>query len=208
MASLDSYQARRRAVSALPMHPPVLMVPDVLSPADCRKLISIYETEGQEYVEPGHDRLQGRTVDCKMKVPDYGRDDRTDHWVCRPATNAFIDGRIARRLLPEIKKAFHYKVTGHERYRIACYQAPGAASRHGHRDNSLPFVAYRRFAMTINLNAEDYEGAEIRFSEFGDAAYKPPSGAAIVFSCSLLHEVLAMRQGRRFALLAFLFGED
>ncbi len=207
MAAIEGRVELRRSNMALPIHPPALIVPDVLSRADCRKLIGIYENDGHEYVEPGHNRLQGRTTDCKMKVPDYGRSDRTDHWICSPKSNAFIDERIARRLLPEIKKAYHYKVTGHERYRIACYEGPGQASRHGHRDNTLPMVAHRRFAVTINLNAEDYEGAELRFAEFGEATYKTPSGAAIVFSCSLLHEVMAMRKGRRFALLAFLFGE-
>jgi hypothetical protein len=30
----------------------------------------------------------------------------------------------------------------------------------------------------------------------------------MVFSCSHLHEVLAVSAGRRFVLLSFLFGED
>lgn len=200
--------AERRGASAVPaMHAPVLVVPDVLSPEDCRKLIGIYAMQGQEFVEPGHNQLQGRTTDCKMRIPDYGRNDRIDHWVCSAATNGFIDGRLVPRLMPEIQKAFNYRVTRHERYRIACYEGYRSGSQHGHRDNTLPLVAHRRFAVTVNLNAEEYEGAELRFPEFSEAAYKTPTGSAIVFSCSLLHEVLAMRSGRRFALLAFLFGE-
>lgn len=199
--------ARRRAEGVPAIHPPVLVVPDVLSPEDCRRLIGIYAMQGQEFVEPGHNQLKGRTSDCKMRIPEYGRNDRIDHWVCAPATNGFIDGRLAPRLMPEIQKAFNYKVTRHERYRIACYEGYRGGSQHGHRDNTLPFVAHRRFAVTVNLNAEEYEGAELRFPEFSEAAYRTPTGAAIVFSCSLLHEVLAMRSGRRFALLAFLFGE-
>ena len=77
----------------------------------------------------------------------------------------------------------------------------------GHRDNVEPSVAHRRFAVTINLNAQDYQGGELRFPEFSDQLYKPGSGAAVVFSCSLLHEVVGMREGSRFAILAFLFGE-
>lgn len=199
--------ARRRAEGVPAMHPPVLMVPDVLGPADCRQLISIYSLQGQEFVEPGHNRLQGRTTDCKMRIPDYGRSDRIDHWVCAPATNEIIDRRLVPRLMPEIAKAFNYQVTRHERYRIACYEGIGSGAPHGHRDNTQPLVAHRRFAVTINLNADEYEGGELRFPEFSEAVYKPPTGAAIVFSCSLLHEVMAMRSGRRFALLAFLFGE-
>lgn len=198
---------RRKATGVPAIHAPVLVVPDVLSPADCRKLIGIYAMQGQEFVEPGHNRLQGRTTDCKMRIPDYGRADRIDHWVCAQDTNAFIDSRLAPRLMPEIHRAFNYRVTRHERYRIACYEGIGPGAPHGHRDNTEPLVAHRRFAVTVNLNTEEYEGAELRFPEFSEAAYKTPAGSAIVFSCSLLHEVMAMRSGRRFALLAFLFGE-
>ena len=198
---------RRRAAGVPSIHAPVLVVPDVLSAEDCRRLIGIYAMQGQEFVEPGHNQLQGRTTDCKMRIPEYGRNDRIDHWVCAPQTNNFIDSRLVPRLMPEIQKAFNYQVTRHERYRIACYEGYRGGSQHGHRDNTLPFVAHRRFAVTINLNADEYEGAELRFPEFSEAAYKTPTGSAIVFSCSLLHEVMAMRSGRRFALLAFLFGQ-
>ena len=197
----------RRATTTPAIHPPVLIVPDVMNAADCRQLINIYALQGQEFVEPGHNQLQGRTTDCKMRIPEYGRNDRIDHWVCSQQTNGFIDSRIGPRLIPEIERAFNYKVTRHERYRIACYEGARGGSKHGHRDNTMPFVAHRRFAVTINLNVDEYDGAELKFPEFSEATYKPPTGAAIVFSCSLLHEVMEMRSGRRFALLAFLFGE-
>ncbi|WP_193184272.1 2OG-Fe(II) oxygenase family protein [Nisaea sediminum] len=201
-------QSALRAAQPYRMHPPVLLMPDVFSPGDCRHLMSVYAMQGQEFVEPGHHKLQNRTTDCKMRIPDYGREDRIDHWVINPETQAYIDERIAKRLLPEIQKSFHYKVTRHERYRIACYQGERGGRAHGHRDNSSAMSAYRRFAVTINLNSDEYEGGEIWFPEFSKQSYKPPAGAAIVFSCSLLHEVLHMRKGRRFALLGFLFGES
>ena len=37
--------------------------------------------------------------------------------------------------------------------------------------------------------------------------YRPAAGGALVFACSHLHEVTEVRQGRRFVLLSFLFGE-
>ena len=61
--------------------------------------------------------------------------------------------------------------------------------------------------MTINLNAEEYEGGELRFPEFGTRTYKPPTGGAVVFSCSLQHEALAVMRGTRFAFLPFLYDE-
>jgi predicted 2-oxoglutarate/Fe(II)-dependent dioxygenase YbiX len=42
------------------------------------------------------------------------------------------------------------------------------------------------------------------FPEYGDYRYKPATGAAVVFACSLLHEALPVTRGQRFALLSFL----
>jgi hypothetical protein len=127
--------------------------------------------------------------------------------VVETETQAFISERLRTRLFPEIQKAFNYQVTRHERYRLARYEGERGGEQMGHRDNVDPTVAHRRFAVTINLNADAYQGAELRFPEFNDQLYKPASGTAIVFSCSLLHEVVGMREGSRFALLAFLFGD-
>src|SRR5579864_1399933 len=44
----------QQAKALLVPHPPVLIVPEVMSPADCRRLIEIYETRGKTFVEPGH----------------------------------------------------------------------------------------------------------------------------------------------------------
>ncbi len=201
-------RASGQDVVSPPLHPPVLAVPDVFSPADNAHLISIFHTRGQEFVEPGHSALGSRTTDCKMRIPDLGRQDRVDHWVVESDTQALITDRLRARLFPEIQKAFNYPVTRHERYRIARYEGRRGGEAMGHRDNVEPTVAHRRFAVTINLNAEEYDGAELRFPEYSNQLYKPASGTAMVFSCSLLHEVVGMRSGSRFAMLAFLFGES
>lgn len=206
LGQLES-RAKGHGLDLPAIHPPVLAVPDVFSPADNAHLMSIFHTRGQEFVEPGHSALGDRTTDCKMRIPDLGRRDRIDHWVVEADTQAFITDRLRKRLFPEIEKAFNYQVTRHERYRLARYEGERGGEQMGHRDNIEPAVAHRRFAVTINLNAEDYEGAELRFPEYSDQLYKPASGTAAVFSCSLLHEVVGMRAGSRFAMLAFLFGE-
>ncbi|GAB2175261.1 2OG-Fe(II) oxygenase family protein [Dongia sp. agr-C8] len=199
--------AATRAAVAMTSHPPVLIVPDVLSPADCRKLINIFAMQGQTYVEPGHGTLPPGNADYKQKIPEYGRKDRVDHWIRQPETNAFIDDRINRRLIPEIQKSFQYKITRREAYRIGCYEGERGGELHGHRDNTKPMVAHRRFACSINLNTEQFEGGELRYPEFGNQLYRPETGAAITFSCSLLHEPMHVTRGRRFVLLAFLYGE-
>jgi len=55
----------------------------------------------------------------------------------------------------------------------------------------------------VNLN-DGYEGGELHFPEYGPHLYRPEAGGAILFSCSLLHEVLPVTRGRRFTLLSFL----
>ncbi|MBT6426992.1 MAG: 2OG-Fe(II) oxygenase, partial [Rhodospirillaceae bacterium] len=40
-----------------------------------------------------------------------------------------------------------------------------------------------------------------------DSLYKPATGEAIVFSCTLMHEVMPMLRGRRYTLLSF-FHDD
>lgn len=188
------------------MHPPVLVVPDVLSREDCRRLMTVYAMRGHRFVEPGHN-VAGQTTDYKMRIPDYGREDRIDHWVIDRDTNQFIDSRLQLRLLPEIHRAFQYRVTRRETYRIACYSGSRGGRPIPHRDNTEPVVAHRRFAITVNLNTEEFEGGSLRFPEFSEHRYRPPTGAGIVFSCSLLHEVMAVEAGKRFALLAFVYGE-
>ena len=95
-----------------------------------------------------------------------------------------------------------------DRVLIACYDAERGDYFRRHRDNSTPTTESRRFALTINLNSDEYEGGELIFPEYGDYRYKPPTGAAVLFSCSLLHEALPVTRGQRFALLSFLRDPD
>jgi peroxiredoxin len=205
LSALRALAAERTSALGTP-HPPVLVVPDVLSPEDCRRLIQVYQTRGKVFVEPGHGD-DHQTTDYKMRIPEYGRGDRIDHWIVDRDTAGFIDGRLASRLFPEIRKAFQYPVTRRERMRIGCYTGSRGGEAHGHRDDADVISAHRRFAMSINLNSEEFEGGALRFAEYSDRQYRPATGAAIVFSSSILHEALEVRSGRRFVLLAFLFGE-
>jgi predicted 2-oxoglutarate/Fe(II)-dependent dioxygenase YbiX/peroxiredoxin len=203
--------AAQRASRRGEHHPPILMVPDVLSPKDCERLMTVFAMQGNEYVEPGHG-AKGRTQDYKMRIPDYGRNDRIDHWVISQETTELIAQRLGQRLIPEIRKAFQYQATRYEHFRISRYKASDDAAgvvgaAHGHRDNSEPQVAHRRFACSINLNAESFIGGEFVFPEYGGQRYSPRTGEAIVFSSSLLHEARPVTSGTRFVLLSFLYGE-
>jgi len=53
-----------------------------------------------------------------------------------------------------------------------------------HRDNTAAGTAHRRFAVTLDLNAEEYEGGDLMFPEYDDRACRAPTGGAVVFSCT------------------------
>jgi len=202
--SLVEGMAWERQTVLMPVHPPVLLLPEALTGDDCERLITAFDTTGQTFIErppPIGDFLNG--VDFKMRVPEHGRKDRIDHFFFDRGVLAFLNNRF-NRIVPEIAKAFQYQITQSETLRVARYEGHRGGSLHGHRDNSPP-TPYRKFAMSINLNAKDFEGGELRFPEFGDQRYRPESGTAIVFSSSLLHEAMHVTFGRRYVLLAFLF---
>jgi len=203
--SLLADMAWEREATLMRGHPPVLLVPDAFSRDDCARLIKTFETTGKTFVEPqtALDFLNG--ADYKMRIPEHMREDRVDHFFFERDIVALLRNRL-NRVVPEIFKAFHYRITKYEALRMACYQGRRGGYSYGHRDNIAPF-GYRRFAMSINLNTEEFDGGELRFPEFGDHRYRPETGTAIVFSSSLLHEAMHVTAGRRFVFLAFLFGE-
>jgi predicted 2-oxoglutarate/Fe(II)-dependent dioxygenase YbiX len=127
-----------------------------------------------------------------------------------PQLREIIRDRVVRRLLPPIERFFQYQATRMDRTMVCCYDSALGGHFYRHRDNVNLGAQHRRFAVTINLNAEkaSYEGGDLRFPEFGTDPYRPPTGSAVVFSCGLLHEVPPVTRGDRFAFLAFLYGED
>ncbi len=74
-----------------------------------------------------------------------------------------------------------------DRILVARYDDSGGYFRR-HRDNIGTSVAFRQFALSVNLNAEAYEGGYLLFPEYNDHRYRPRTGEGMVFSASLLHE--------------------
>jgi peroxiredoxin len=184
------------------LHAPVLILPRVFEPKFCRLLIELHQRHG------GEDSGFMRDVDGKtVTVLDHGFKRRADHHVEDEAVCEAIRGRVQRRIAPAIEQAFQFRVTRMERYLVACYDAGQGGHFRAHRDNTTKGTAHRRFAVTINLNAGEFEGGELRFPEFGPRPYRAPTGGAVVFSCSLLHEALPVTAGRRYAFLPFLYDE-
>jgi hypothetical protein len=190
------------AGQALPDWAPVLMAPAVLEPAFCRTLIDYYLSEGGS--QSGFMReIEGKTViatDPRHKV-------RSDCLIADTALQRGLLARVRERLIPIVQRAFQFQTTRMERYVIGCYEAETGGHFAPHRDNTTKGTAHRRFAVTINLNAEDYQGGDLRFPEYGARTYRAPTGGAVVFSCSLLHEATPVTRGTRYAFLPFLYDE-
>lgn len=193
---------RLQAVNSV-INAPVLIVPNVFEAGFCQHLMEYYHRNGGQpsgFMREENGRTVGRH-DSSFKV-------RRDSLIEEDALQKAVNLRLTRRLLPEIQKAFHYKATRIERYLIACYSAEDGGFFRPHRDDTTKGTAHRQFAVTINLNAEDYEGGDLRFPEYGQQTYRAPSGGAVVFSCTLLHEATKVTRGTRYAVLPFLYNEE
>jgi len=114
---------------------------------------------------------------------------------------------LGERLRPEVRRVFNFTATRVERHLVACYAAADGGYFKAHRDDETLATAHRRFAVSINLNAEAFEGGDLRFPEFGPRTYRPPTGGAVVFGCSLQHEATPVTRGDRYAFLPFLYDE-
>jgi peroxiredoxin len=182
-------------------HAPVLLIPNVLPPKVCQRLIGLWEQQNED--SGSMVMRDGKTVE----VFNYNHKIRRDHFLRSGSDDDKLVMRyISGRVMPEVWKAFNYKITRREDFRIACYDAARGGYFRPHRDNTTTGTAHRRFAMSLLLN-DGYEGGYLRFPEYARHRYRPAAGGAVIFSCSLLHEATDITAGRRFVLLSFLYGE-
>jgi predicted 2-oxoglutarate/Fe(II)-dependent dioxygenase YbiX len=208
-ADEDAARASLACLEALPreaprdvsLPAPVLVMPNLLPHAWCRHLIDLFEAspaaEGtvavldakglpRNVVDPARKRRLDLLLDAESSLQRELRDVLLDR--CRPA----------------IARAFQARVEHTDRLMIVRYDAPGGRFAR-HRDNDPDGIAFREFALSVNLNG-DYRGGQLMFPEYNDHRHAPPTGGGLIFSASVLHEVAAVTEGRRYALLTFLHG--
>jgi peroxiredoxin len=185
---------------SLPGHAPIIILPHVFEREFCRTLIGLYEQYGGRETGGMRD-IGGRSV----HITDRSLKSRSDYVITDDNIKNAALLRMSRRLVPEVQRAFQFKAEAVERHIVACYDAAAGGHFRAHRDNMTEVTAYRKFAVTINLNAEEYEGGDLCFPEYGSRLYRCPTGGAVVFSCTLRHEARPVTRGRRFAYLPFLY---
>lgn len=209
--SLDDFMQRIKTVykglaqsapKILQQQAPVLFIPRVLETSKCDELIQFFKKEGGQPSGIAH--IEGKNIRWQ---PDPSVKMRRDVYMKDSALLESIKVLLARRVLPEIKRCFNFQVTQHEIFKLVCYDAQTGGYFRPHRDNESRDTQHRRFAMTLNLNTGDYSGGQLRFPEFGSDLYQAERGGALIFSCTLLHEVMPVTAGERYALLGFFFGD-
>jgi peroxiredoxin/predicted 2-oxoglutarate/Fe(II)-dependent dioxygenase YbiX len=186
---------------------PILLLPRVLDEEQCARLVELFHRPVKAWPSDGF-RSEGHVKETgDFKVDHTGGYGQLTEFVVRdPAVQQFLDQCFNRRVGREMRKAFQTRVTQREDYRIARYDSASGGVLHPHRDNATKETAHRRFTMTINLNAGDYEGGALRFREYGDHYYEVERGTAVIWSATLLHEVMPVTKGVRYILGVHMYG--
>jgi predicted 2-oxoglutarate/Fe(II)-dependent dioxygenase YbiX len=173
---------------------PVLVLPRVFEPDFCTQVMRLWEKG--EHEDSGVSSRYGNVGVLELK--------RTEDYVVKePMMQKAISDRLAYRVGPELTKCFAFdRQFTFDAHVVLSYSAEGGHFFGAHRDNGAPTTADRAFAVSLNLN-DDFDGGELVFPEYAGVKAKPPAGAAAIFSCSLLHEILPVTRGRRFSLTTF-----
>jgi len=175
---------------------PVLLLERVAEAELCGALIDYWHRREKRLNEVGS--AAGNIVNDEIKR-------RQDVQVDDPDLLTTLRDGVVRRVVPAMLQAFHSRIAVIEAPLVGCYDSASGGWFRRHRDNTSRATAHRQFALSLNLNRDDdYDGGSVRFPEYGRELYRPVAGGALVFSCSLLHEVEPVTRGRRFGAFMFL----
>lgn len=178
--------------------PPVLTLPNMLSPEDCATLIDHWRANDKH-----HGRIRTGSAEGDIAKVDGTIKRRADVLISDQALELQLIKKLMPRVGEEVFKAFQFDNWHFEKFRLGGYDHADAGFFRAHRDNYNKMAKNRRFALSLLLN-DDYTGGELRFPEYSIDGIHPPAGSAVLFSCSLLHEVKPVTVGYRFVLLSFL----
>ena len=154
---------------------PILILPAVLEPADCSKLVEqISASAAPSGSAPIADK----------------------------ALSGNVTKLLLRRIGPEIEKVFSFDDFAFEDL-VLRWDDPASAADKGRAIND-PAVEGRPFCLLVDLDAAAYSGGEVSFPEFGPHRYQPGPGGAIIHAGTLLRQLAPVSAGRRCLLTATL----
>lgn len=193
----------REAPRTVPQPAPAVILPNLLSHQLCGALIEKFQRSAAMDGEVCRTDAAG----IARNVIDHHKKRRLDMPIGPDdALGSELETILLRRCVPEIAKAFQVTVAHLDRILVSRYDA-GAGWFRRHRDNTAANVAFRQFALSVNLNAGEYEGGHLLFPEYNDDLYCPPTGGGLIFSTAILHEAAPVTSGCRYVLLTFFHSE-
>jgi predicted 2-oxoglutarate/Fe(II)-dependent dioxygenase YbiX len=183
---------------------PAIVLPHLLPRDLCRTLIERFESSPTIDGEVARIDAAGNV----RSVVDHDKKCRRDMPIPPDDTlHLLLRTTLLRRCAPEIAKAFQAKVSHIDRILVSRYNTNAGWFRR-HRDNTADNVAFRQFALSVNLNTDEYEGGHLLFPEYNDHRYSPPAGGGVIFSTGVLHEAAPVTSGHRYVLLTFLHSDE
>lgn len=192
-AIIQAWRAGQMQPQLLSQGAPVLILPRVLEPELCQRLIRLWH-------EGGH--REGSVSDGRRNVYAPDTKKNLEHVIEDAELSRHISFTMAQRIGPELSKVFNFSTPFRfEVHIVLSYQEERQDFFGLHRDNHRP-DSPRMFAASTNLN-DEYEGGTLHFPEYGPHGYRPPAGGSVVFSCNLLHEARPVTRGQRFAMTSF-----
>lgn len=165
-------------IRILHSHPPVLVIPNLLSKERCEALIT-WQQNAEKH------------TDIKLSGELQNR----------------LDDIFSGALWPEIHKVFGSDVAFRENYLIHCQNISTGHTPNQLRYNSEAEYTHRRYALTLYLN-ENFIGGYLGFPEYGADIYKPEAGTAIISPCALMHRILPVTKGQKFTLNSFFYERE
>lgn len=190
---LSVWRAAQMQPQILAQGAPALLLPNVIEPALCERLIKLWH-------DGGH--VEGSVSDGARNVYAPDTKKNLEHVIKEPELSQHISLTMARRIGPELSKVFNFNAPFRfEVHIVLSYQDHRQDFFGIHRDNLRP-DSPRMFAASTNLN-DDFEGGALYFPEYGPHGFRPPAGGSAIFSCNLLHEARPVTRGQRFAMTSF-----
>ena len=198
-ACIDKINNGRAAGAGTP-HAPVLVIPRLLDERECQRCIDLWHRYEADHRGAGHSDIDegGKTF-----LNDFGA--MKQYLVEEPEPQAWLDSIIGPRVTEEISKAFMTRAANREFYALLRYDSANDGHVRRHRDCATSETEHRRFTVSVMLN-DDYQGGALKFREYSDDLYQLPRGYAVVYSSALLHEVMPVSAGTRFAIAFHLYG--
>ena len=156
---------------------PVLMMPGLLEPKDCQRLLEQLDAPGAS--------AEGAAI---------GEDTLAEA----------VTATMLRRVGPEVDKVFAFDDIAVEEVKLRRDDAAEARAVERLRHPREGGLQGRRCSLILDLDPAAYEGGGFGFPEYGPHIYRPGAGGALIFSEALLAEILPLTTGRRSLLTATL----